>query len=635
MHKRLIVPLVLATALAAFGCGRPAPDTAVMTNADDSLDSAATTAGKSQRPVQPLWGDTHLHTSYSFDVYLFGTPSATPETAYRFAKGEAVTSPTTGETWRLDRPLDFLVVADHAELMGSAARVFNGDPEVADTKSGQALIAEGGSGQGDDLLQAYHYTVNVGAGVFEDSKYGLTPPDIYMDLHGGNKRTSVWRDIVTTADRHNEPGKFTAFIGWEWTSHPRGANLHRIVFTPANAATAVEFLPFSQMESDRPEDLWAWLEATRAQTGADFVAMPHNSNVSMGRMFQLEDSDGSPVDADYARQRMEWERVVEMTQIKGDSETHPLLSPVDEFADFETWNFVMIPSGPTPDPVAAEYVRAALKRGLEIEALTGVNPYKFGMIGSTDSHTGLSTASETAFAGKGQKDARPDLRANPTGLGSSRGWDMGAAGLVAAWASENSREAIFDAFKRREVYATTGTRISLRFFAATDMDANEATPDVIPEDSVPMGWEIKGTGEPVFIVHALKDPEGANLDRVQIVKGWVDTDGESHEQVFDVAWSGSRERGADGKLPPVGNTVDLATGKYTNTIGEAQLNVAWTDPEFDAEQSAFYYVRVLEIPTPRYSLLDAIALGIDVAETGRPAVLQERAYSSPIWYSPK
>ncbi|MCP4300989.1 MAG: DUF3604 domain-containing protein [Gammaproteobacteria bacterium] len=607
-----------------------------MADADVAPDSATTTiASEAQHPVHPLWGDTHLHTSYSFDVYLFGTPSATPDTAYRFAKGEPVTSPTTGETWRLDRPLDFLVVADHAEMMGNAARVFNGDPQVADTRSGQALIAEGGSGQGDDLLHAYHYAVNVGAGVMEDTKHGLSARDIYMDLHGGDKRTSVWREIAMTADRHNDPGKFAAFIGWEWTSHPRGANLHRIVFTPSNADTAAEYLPFSQMESDRPEDLWAWLEATRAQTGADFIAMPHNSNVSMGRMFQLRDSDGNPIDADYARQRMEWERVVEMTQIKGDSETHPLLSPVDEFADFETWNFVMIPSGPTPDPVAAEYIRAALKRGLEIEAQTGVNPYKFGMIGSTDSHTGLSTASETAFAGKGQKDSRPDLRSRPTGLGSSRGWDMGAAGLVAAWASENSREAIFDAFKRREVYATTGTRISLRFFATTDIEATEVAPDVIPQYSVPMGSEIRGTGEPVFLVQALKDPDGANLDRVQIVKGWIDSDGQSHEQVFDVAWSGDRQPGTDGKLPPVGNTVDLATGKYTNTIGETQLNVVWTDPGFDAEQPAFYYVRVLEIPTPRYSLLDAIALGLDVEETGRPATLQERAYSSPIWYSPK
>lgn len=640
MRNAIIASVTLTTVLALPGCERsvPEPENAPPPAAEATVDTAEKTgSGEPSNAVLPLWGDTHLHTSNSFDVYLFGTPSSTPETAYQFAKGEAVTSPTTGESWQLERPLDFLVIADHAELMGNAARVFNGDPQVAATKSGQALVAEGGSGQGDDLLKAYHYVVNVGAGVMEDSKYGLSPRDIYGDLHGGDKRTNVWRDITATADRHNEPGEFTAFIGWEWSSHPRGANLHRVVFTPASAETATQFLPYSQMESDRPEDLWAWLETTKAQTGADFIAMPHNPNVSMGRMFQLEDSDGNPIDADYARRRSAWERVVEMTQIKGDSETHPLLSPVDEFADFETWNFVMIPSGPTPDPVAAEYVRAALKRGLEIEARTGVNPYKFGLIGSTDSHTGLSTASESAFAGKGQKDARPDLRANPTGLGSSRGWDMGAAGLVAAWAPENTRAAIFDAFKRREVYATTGTRITLRFFATHDLELGKLTSDAIPPNAVPMGGETGAAAEggPFFLVQALKDPEGANLDRVQIVKGWIDSSGQAQERIYEVAWSGDRKTNPDGKLPPVGNTVDLASGRYTNTIGAPELKAVWSDPNFDRDQSAFYYVRVLEIPTPRYSLLDAIALGIDVAETGRPATLQERAYSSPIWYSPQ
>ncbi len=630
MYAIRIATLTAALLLAMAACSKPTAEQVTPPEAP----AAKTTLSKPTTVTRPLWGDTHLHTSYSFDVYLFGTPAATPDTAYRFARGEAVTSPTTGETWQLERPLDFLIVSDHAELLGNVARVFAGDADVAETKTGRALRAEGGSGQGDDLLKAYSYLVNVATGIIEDTKHDLTATDIYADLQGGDRRTGVWRNIVETADRHNTPGEFTTFIGWEWTSHPGGANLHRVVFTPADAATAGQFLPFSQMESDRPEDLWAWLDATRTQTGADFMAMPHNSNVSMGRMFQLEDSDGNPIDADYARQRSQWERVVEVTQIKGDSETHSLLSPVDEFADFETWNFVMIPSGPTPDPVAAEYVRTALKRGLEIEARTGVNPYKFGLIGSTDSHTTLSTASETNFSGKGQKDSRPELRSSPTGLGSSRGWDMGAAGLVAAWAAENSRQAIFDAFKRREVYATTGTRISLRFHAAADEGAVDTAQGAVPPNAVPMGGEISTASTPVFLVQALKDPEGANLDRIQIVKAWVDADGQSHEQVFDIAWSGDREPDNDGKLPAVGNTVDLATGKYKNTIGAAELNATWRDPSFNAGESALYYVRVLEIPTPRYSLLDAIALGIDVAETGRPATLQERAYSSPIWVSP-
>ncbi|MBT3430163.1 MAG: DUF3604 domain-containing protein [Proteobacteria bacterium] len=616
---------------AGDGGGEPAADH-VEESISPQADKPATGTGS-----RLLWGDTHLHTSYSFDVFLFGTPTSTPDQAYRFARGERVQSPTTGATWQLDRPLDFLVVADHAELIGNAARVFQGAASVAETASGKALLAEGGSGNGKDLLRAYHYLVNVGAGVLADEKYGITPQQIYADLHGGTKRTSVWQDITDTADAHNTPGEFTAFIGWEWTSHPGGANLHRIVFTPTDAKTAQQFLPYSQFESDRPEDLWSWLGATRARTGADFLAMPHNSNVSMGMMFKLEDSDGNAFTADYSRRRMEWEKVMEVTQIKGDSETHPNLSPTDEFADFETWNYLMIPSGPRPEPVEAEYARPALLGGLEIGAKTGVNPFQFGMIGSTDSHTGLSTSSESAFAGKGQKDARPEDRSNPTGLGSSKGWDMGAAGLVAVWAEENTREAIFAAFKRREVYATTGTRISLRFFAGSQLGADDLKAGVYPDTayahSVPMGGEVSGE-EPHFIVHAMKDPVGANLDRIQIVKGWLDADGTANEQVFDVAWSGERSPGPDGTLPPVGNSVDLKTGAYSNDIGTGDLKALWRDPTFDPGQSAFYYVRVLEIPTPRYSLLDAIELDRDVAETGRPPTLQERAYSSPIWYVP-
>ncbi|MEM9494901.1 MAG: DUF3604 domain-containing protein [Pseudomonadota bacterium] len=624
----------------------PAEDAAPMKEADAAATepSAASPApapimppALTRAPARPLWGDTHLHTSNSFDVYLFGTPASTPETAYRFAKGEPVISPATGERWQMSRPLDFLVVSDHAELMGNAKRVFENVAGVADTKSGRAMHAEAGPDR--DLLKAYSYLVNVGAGVKKDKTHGLTAKDVFADLHGGDKRADVWRDISRTADDHNDPGNFTSFIGWEWSSHPGGANLHRIIFTPADADTTTKFLPFSQFESDRPEDLWAWLKTTKETTGADFVAIPHNPNVSMGRMFMVEDSDGEPIDADYANRRMEWERIVEMTQIKGDSETHPVLSPTDEFADFETWNFVMIPSGPTPDPVAAEYVRPALKRGLEIEKKTGVNPYKFGMIGSTDSHTGLSTAEERSFAGKGQKDSKPGIRAEKTGLGSSRGWDMGAAGLVGVWAPENTRQSIFDAFKRREVYATTGTRIALRFFAGaglSEADLGAATyPDNLYKKGVSMGGDITGAGAaPQFIVHATKDPDGANLDRVQIIKGWVDEDGASHEKIFEAGWAGDRALDADGKLPAVGDTVDRKTGAYENSIGAAELKLHWRDPEFKPGQSAFYYARVLEIPTPRYSLLDAIALGIDVADTGRPATLQERAYSSPIWYSP-
>lgn len=632
--RAMLAALPLALVASCSQSGGEAVNSDVAGTSRDSQESAAAFAER------PLWGDTHLHTSYSFDVFMFGTPTSTPENAYRFALGEAVKSPTTGETWQLDRSLDFLMITDHAEALGTVKSLFEGDEQLAGTKSGKAMlsIAKAAETPLDGLLRAYHFLQTVGTGAAEDKEYGVTPKDMYLDLHAGDRRKTVWSDIIETADRFNAPGKFTTFIGWEWTSHPGGANLHRNVFTPVGADVAKNFLPFSASESSKPEDLWEWLQATRDAHGADFVAMPHNPNVSNGKMFQLEDSDGNPIDADYARRRMEWERVVEVTQIKGDSETHPRLSPTDEFADFETWNFVMLPDGPTPQPVASEYARSGLKRGLELEKKTGVNPYKFGMIGSTDSHTGLSTSSETAFAGKGQKDSRPELRGNKTGLGKSRGWDMGAAGLVAVWAPQNNRQSIFAAFKRKEVYATTGTRISLRVLSGENLSLDDLKDQqslaAAYQKATPMGGEIGGKKAPKLLVQALKDPDGANLDRIQIVKGWIDKDGKAHERVFDAVWSGDRKPGTNGKLPPVGNSVDLKTGKYQNNIGKPQLSVLWQDPEFDQSQSAFYYVRVLEIPTPRYSLLNALALGMEASETGRPASIQERAYSSPIWFSP-
>ncbi|MBK8630721.1 MAG: DUF3604 domain-containing protein [Sphingomonadales bacterium] len=584
------------------------------------------------------WGDTHLHTSHSFDVFLFNTPTSTPETAYRFARGEKVISPTTGEGWQLTKPLDFLVVADHAELVGSLAKVYGGEHGFADTESGMALLARSGIPGAAQMLNAYLYLQDIGSG--KTGPGYVTPKQAYIDLHGGTKRQSAWFSYIDTAERFNEPGKFTALIGWEWTSQPGGGNLHRVIFTPDGAEKAKQFMPFSQLESGQPEKLWAWLDATNKRTGADFVAIPHNSNLSWGKMFQVEDSEGNPITADYAERRMRWERVVETTQIKGDSETHPALSPTDEFADYERYSFVMVPTGPIAKPVEADYVRAALKRGLEIEAKTGVNPYKFGLIGSTDAHTGMSSYEETKFGGKGQKDSRPELRKNPTGLGAAKGWDMGAAGIVAVWAPRNDRRSIYDAFQRKEVYASTGPRMAVRLFAGWNFNAGDLDARRFPASGyargVPMGGDLTGKGKaPSFLVEALKDPDGGNLDRIQIVKGWVDAKGSAHEKVFDVAWSAERKRGKDGKVPAVKNTVDLKTGKYTNSVGAVQLKTLWRDPEYKAGQKAFYYARVLQIPTPRYSLYDAIKLGIDPRETGKPLTIQERAYTSPIWVSAK
>jgi hypothetical protein len=586
------------------------------------------------------WGDTHLHTGNSFDVFLFGTPNSTPDTAYRFAKGLPVISPTTGIRMQLSRPLDFLVVADHAEAMGSLQRLFAGDQSLAQTKTGKIFLEIGGEQSEEELQAVYDLLVNAGSGI--ENEHGLTARDLYADMHAGEKRRTTWSETIAAAERHNDPGRFTAFIGWEWSAQPNGGNLHRVVFTPDGGDVAGQFLPFSTLESDDPEHLWAWLGETSRKTGAQFVAIPHNPNISIGQMFPLQTQTGRPVDVQYAMTRMKWEPVVEATQIKGDSETHPLLSPDDEFADYETYPFVLTPDGRTPDPTEGDYLRSGLKRGLAVASATGANPYQVGMIGSTDSHTGMSAVEEGNFAGKGQHDATPGQRPHPTGLGSSRGWDMGAAGYVAVWARENTRQAIFDAFQRREVYATTGPRIALRFFAGFDFAAGDlevADPAAVGyARGVPMGGYLArsaGNGSPRFLVVAAKDPFGANLDRVQIVKGWTGLDGETHERVYDVAVSDGRSIGPDGRCTtPVGTTVDLDNGTYTNAIGDAQLAVLWEDPDFDPAQHAFYYARVLEIPTPRYSLLDSLALGIDPTETGRPATIQERAYGSPVWYTP-
>jgi len=587
-----------------------------------------------------LWGDTHLHTSYSLDVYLFGTFGSTPDTAYRFARGLPVVNPATQTRWQLSRPLDFLVVADHAELLGTVPRLFAGDPEIADTQTGKLLRALAGSGKPQELMAVYELMQS--AGTDTPTQVQVDPRQAYADLHGGEKRRTAWNEIIAAAERYNQPGTFTTLIGWEWSSAPGGGNIHRVVFTPQGGDVARQFLPFSALESEDPEDLWRWLDATSRRTGAQFVAIPHNSNLSDGRMFPLARADGRPLDAAYARTRATWEPVVEITQIKGDSETHPMLSPTDEFAGYESYNYIMTVERRTPDPTDADYVRSGMKRGLSLEAQLGANPYKFGVIGSSDSHTGLSAVEETAFAGKSKIDAFPGTRGGSSGLGGAKGWDMGAAGFVAVWASENSRQGIYEAFKRREVYASTGPRITLRFFGGFEFGkADLKVRDLAAlgyRKGVPMGGDLSRAAPakpPTFMVAAARDPLAANLDRIQIVKGWVDADGKTHERIYDVAVSDGRRIGDDGRcMTPVGNTVDLATGKYTNSVGAAELAAVWRDPHFDPAQRALYYARVLEIPTPRYSLLDSIALGQPVENTGRPATIQERVYGSPIWYTP-
>ena len=610
-----LVPLLI------IGCGTPS-----------TTPPYATVASLDGEPTDVFWGDTHLHTSYSPDAFFFGNATADPDTAYRYAKGLPVVHPYHKGKIRIGTPLDFLVVADHAEMMGVPLRLFQGDEALNETASGRRFTKMLEAGKNQEVFFEFITAIN------KDQPF--------EDLNGEDVRRSVWSDTVAITERHNTPGDFTSFIGWEWTSTPNGKNLHRVVFMPEGGDVAAKFIPYSAFDSDRPEDLWAWLEETSTRTGASFVAIPHNSNISGGLMFNDVDSDGRPITAQYARTRMKWEPVIEATQIKGDSETDPILSPNDEFAAFEPFSHAIDTEAITegkagPELGPGDFARSALRRGLEIEAKVGANPYKFGMVGSTDAHTGISSTEEDNFHGKTAFDSIPENEFNTFLEIKGFGADMSAAGLAGVWSPANNRQVLHEAFRRKEVYASTGPRIRVRFFGGWDFrDSDAGKKDLAKrgyEGGVPMGGDLtKGPDgkAPAFLVYAIKDPRGANLDRIQIVKGWLKPDGTSDEKVYDVAWSDGRVPDDRGALKPVGNTVDVATGRYTNEIGDAQLSAVWRDPDFDPALRAFYYLRVLQIPTPRHTLYDAIALGMDPQQTGHPPTIQERAYSSPIWYTP-
>jgi hypothetical protein len=584
----------------------------------------AVPATASAQETQLYWGDTHLHTSNSTDAYSTGNFYTDPDTAYRFARGLPVLHPALRTRVRIVRPLDFLVVADHAEQLGLQAEVMRGNPLMLGTEWGKALRSALEKNRRGGMR-------GLGPGLRQQMNKAMQSRAI---------REGTWAGQVDAAERHYEPGTFTTFSGWEWTVHPGGKNLHRVVFTSADGATARKFLPFTANDSQRPEALWQWLDTTKRATGAEFVSIPHNSNLSGGLMFDMVDSEGRTITAEYARMRIRWEPIMEVTQAKGTSEVHPELSPSDEFAEFEVRR-KLLAGAPTPAS-KADYARPALLRGLEIEQRTGANPYKFGLIGASDSHTGLASLEERDFFGKLAVDALPQDRWKPANPVIFPAWEMSAGGIAGVWATANNREAIMAAFRRKEVYATTGPRIALRVFGSFAFVADDARARDIAavgyRKGVPMGGDLSNAPRgkaPSFLVHAVKDPICGNLDRVQVVKGWLDGAGQAHERIYDVVWSGNRRRDAAGKLPPVGNTVDVSTASYAHTIGAAQLATVWTDPDFDPGQRAFYYVRVLKIPTPRHSTFDAVALGIDVKETGQPATIQERAYSSPIWYTPQ
>ena len=605
-------------------------------------------------PVKNVYfGDTHLHSSYSFDAFLNNNHSADPDTAYRWAKGQPVIHPYNRARVQIDTPLDFLVVSDHAEMLGVMRAVHEDNfikedlGWIGNVKRWYSFWLMNRAIDSNTGLQFFSQFLPQNPTIESHSDPVQHPDNNISDLaiFGDTSKTSIlaWHDIVETAERHNDPGTFTSLLGWEWSSIPMGANLHRIVISPDGAEKGKQFLPYGSDQSQYPEDLWQWLDETQQQTGARFLAIPHNSNISKGYMFDDTTLRGDPITAEYARRRMQWEPVVEATQIKGDSETRSDFSPEDEFADFENYDYY-IQVGKKNDykASAADYIRPALKRGLSIGQQVGVNPYKFGLIGSTDAHTGLSTSEEGNFWGKMASDSTPETKERLGVQMRSNGWNMSASGIAAVWAKENTREAIYAAFKRKEVYATSGPRLRVQMFAGWDFpegaESSESFSVIGSQFGVPMGGDLTAGDNdgkaPVFLLRAVKDPLGANLDRLQVVKGWVDSAGQQQEKVYNVAWSDDRQLDASGNLSPVGNTVNLSSGRYDNSIGQPEFSLRWTDPDFDPQQSAFYYVRVLQIPTPRNGLLDSLALELDEPPRGAKTI-QERAYSSPIWYQPQ
>jgi len=578
-------------------------------------------------PTGVFFGDTHLHTSWSTDAGLAGATLG-PDAAYRLARGEAVTS-HTGLRVKLIRPLDFIVVADHAENLGLADFIDRSDPILLANPNGKR----------------WHDMVKAGTGYDAFLEWGREQTDRIKEPRMMQK---AWELATENADQYYEPGAFTTFHGFEWTPHPNGNNMHRVVVFRDGKNRTQQVQPMSTYDSPDAEDLWRYLQSYQDKTGGQVLAIPHNGNLSNGWMFDDVTYTGAPLTRDYAERRSRWEPLVEVTQMKGDGETHPLLSPDDEFADFETVDKgnLMGLDPKTPEMLPREYAREALKRGLAYQEALGANPFKFGMIGSTDAHTSLATTREENWFGKAPYLEPSAERVNdalikaPDPELSLMASDLGAAGLAAVWARENTREALWDAMARKEVFATSGTRLLVRVFGGWDFEEDEVQrPDFARAGyarGVPMGGDLRDAPPgkaPSFMIRALRDPDGANLDRIQIIKGWVDSSGESRERVYDVAWSDDRQPGRDGKLPPVGNTVDVADASYTNSIGDALLMGYWKDPDFDPTQLAFYYVRVLEIPTPRWTAYDAKYFDATMPE-GTRMQHQERAYTSPIWYTP-
>ncbi|MEM7688764.1 MAG: DUF3604 domain-containing protein [Pseudomonadota bacterium] len=634
--KALSLAGALSVVLAACSGEEPAVSEAQSGDGSDTIELA-------EFPDRPYWGDTHLHTDNSVDAFGFGTRLG-PEPALRFARGEEVTA-TTGAKTQLARPLDFLVIADHSDALGATRRLYDAPRWYVEWVMGDETVLRWYDMMHESPEQSTRAISELISAAAEDR----VPEAIAPDADNAAEATKdIWNTQLSILDRYNEPGVFTALAGYEWTAMPNGNNLHRVVMFRDGSEKTRQTIPFPGLQTTAPQ-LWEYMKAYEEETGGRVLAIPHNSNLSNGLMFQMTMEDGSPMTPEYAAMRAWAEPVIEATQIKGDSETHPYLSPNDEMAGFGVtgWDFgnLSLSEKTEPSMYAGSYARSALLRGLTLEQQLGVNPYAFGMIGSTDSHTSLATGDEDNFWGKhtGNEQAYTDRSMKAQNLGTREGrfgWHYLAGGYAAAWARGNTRAEIFDAFARREVYATTGPRMSVRVFGGFGFTVDDWDGDWVRKgysDGVPMGGELAETGEaPSFLISAMKDPDGANLDRVQVIKGWLDASGAMQEQVYDVVWSAAdTRRKSAGKLAPVGDTVNREDATYTNTIGAAELRTTWRDPDYREGQRAFYYVRVLEIPTPRWTLYDAVRFGVTLSEEAMAnAVAQERAYTSPIWLKP-
>jgi hypothetical protein len=591
-------------------------------------------------PNNVYFGDTHLHTSWSTDAGMVGNIRG-PEDAYHLARGGTITS-SNGLQVKLSRPLDFLVISDHAENLGLAPAIAESDPVLLSNEWGKAI----------------HDAVMKEKNPVKAFDMWIKQVNAQEDkLAGSAMAETWWKRSNAIAEKYNEPGLFTAMIGFEWTSMPDGNNLHRNLLFRDNAEKTGQIIPISSYDTTDPEQLWEYMDDYEKKTGGKVLAIPHNGNMSNGIMFDdVTLMTKKPIDENYAKNRMRWEPIYEVTQIKGDGEAHPLLSPNDEFADFYTWDTGTLGAATTtPDMHPREYAREVFKRGLVYEEKLGTNPFKFGMIGSTDAHTSIASTEENNFFGKvsmAEPSANPHYRfdetvvarTNPDKTKHIKHWQAAAGGLAAVWSRENTREALWDAMARKEVYATTGTRIRVRVFAGWDFDAEDLTRSNFAENGyekgVPMGGDLTdapANKAPNFLIKAVRDPDGANLDRIQIIKGWVDKDGKTQEKIYDVAVSNDRKADKNGKYPPVGNTINMDDLSYSNSIGDPALGAHWKDPDFDPAQRAFYYVRVIEIPTPSWVAYDLKVFGGKLPEgaTDAALTLQERAYTSPIWYTPK